>query len=437
MINQVSSMFDAIKNLLKPKEKKTLFTISFNDIPAWLDKRENAARVRLRQDTIPSMQAIRNGMAQLQHIVNSIAGAEHDEALHPKLKSIAKNSLPQFTKAMHTSLAKEMPEDVEEFYAAAAECVKGCLNSSRGQGRYLLTVFPEEMKSVKSGIDALGHEINAMNIPLGAYRKEVTLIHEIRARHTDLANLEEDTRKSVDKDNRIDARIAEFSGRLESIAKELESLNSPEHMQDVTAKRDALAGIEKKRDEMARTYATMTMTASHVMRKAEKIAAKQHQQQEIAIIKNTIGLLSDHTVPPGEELVAALTSACPIAHRMIETGEIPLKNKEERAVFSDIPEFCTAIGTACADLKRYEQECEKGEQELAAHPLIQRISSLNREKTQLEVMLGKEKQAKEDLVLWREKAQEKIPALKGEITQKIEQMIGEAVQLQADNLSPA
>jgi len=430
-------MFDAIKNLLKPKEKKTLFTISFNDIPAWLDKRENAARVRLRQDTTPSMQAIRNGMSQLQLIVNSIAGAEHDEALHPKLKSIAKNTLPQFTKAMHTSLAKEMPEDVEEFYAAAAECVKGCLNSSRGQGRYLLTVFPEEMKSVKSGIDAIGREINAMNTPLGAYRKEVNLIHEARSRHTDISSLESDMKKSVDKDNRIDARIAEFSGRLETIDKELASLNSPEQMQDVTAKREALSELEKKRDDMARTYAAMTMTASHVLRKAEKIAAKQHQPQEIASIKNIIGLLSDHTVPAGDDLVAALSSACPITQRMIESGEIVLKNKEERAIFSDIPAFCDNIGTVCADLRKYDHECEKGEQELAAHPLIQRISSLNREKTQLEVMAGKEKQAKEDLALWRQKAQEKIPVLEKELTQKIEQLVGEAVQLQADNRSLA
>ena len=35
--------------------------------------------------------------------------AEHDPALHPKLKSIAKNSLPLFVKAMNASLSKELP----------------------------------------------------------------------------------------------------------------------------------------------------------------------------------------------------------------------------------------------------------------------------------------------------------------------------------------
>jgi len=83
------------------------------------------------------MNDIRNVIAQLQLIVNEIAGAEHDPEIHPKLKAIAKNSLPQFVRAMKGSLAKELPEDPEEFYTAAPECVKICLHTVSGQGRYL------------------------------------------------------------------------------------------------------------------------------------------------------------------------------------------------------------------------------------------------------------------------------------------------------------
>ncbi len=116
-----------------------------------LDDRDKSSRISLEHETLLPMQNIRNAMAQLQHIINGIAGAEHDPAIHPKLKSIAKNSLPLFVKAMNASLSRELPADIEEFYAAAVECVKGCLNSTRGQGRYLQVVFPEEMKAVKTG----------------------------------------------------------------------------------------------------------------------------------------------------------------------------------------------------------------------------------------------------------------------------------------------
>ncbi len=127
-------MYKFIKDLLKKKEPEKM-TISLDAVPALLDEREKALRLSLETETGLPIQNIRNASAQLQHIVNGIADAEHDPAIHPKLKSIAKNSLPLFVKAMNASLAKELPEGIEEFYAAAVESVKGCLNSTRGQGR--------------------------------------------------------------------------------------------------------------------------------------------------------------------------------------------------------------------------------------------------------------------------------------------------------------
>ena len=139
-------MYKFIKNFLKPKEPEKLCLV-FDAIPAWLDEREKTSRVLLETETKVPIQNIRNATAQLQHIVNSIADAEHDPAIHPKLKSIAKNSLPLFVKAMNASLSKDLPDDIEGFYSAAVECVKGCLNSTRGQGRYLQVSIPRRDES--------------------------------------------------------------------------------------------------------------------------------------------------------------------------------------------------------------------------------------------------------------------------------------------------
>ena len=166
----VHRMHDFLKKILGRKEPE-LTPIPFDSIPEWLAARRESALSTLGSETTVPVRNIRNAAAQLQHIVNSIAGAEHDPKIHPKLKSIAKNSLPLFVRAMNASLAKELPDEVGEFYPAAVECVKGCLNSTRGQGRYLQVVFPDEMKSVKTGIDAMGREINGLTDSLGRYRK--------------------------------------------------------------------------------------------------------------------------------------------------------------------------------------------------------------------------------------------------------------------------
>jgi len=99
-------MYKFLKDILKKKEPEHV-TLTFDAIPAWLDNHEEGLRTKLRQETDTPVRNIRNATARLQHIVNGIAEAEHDPAIHPKLKTIAKNSLPLFVKAMKASLSKD------------------------------------------------------------------------------------------------------------------------------------------------------------------------------------------------------------------------------------------------------------------------------------------------------------------------------------------
>jgi len=428
-------MYKFIKDLLKQKEPDKC-SLAFDAIPAWLDEREKTSRASLETETDVPVQNIRNATAQLQHIVNGIADAEHDPAIHPKLKSIAKNSLPLFVKAMNASLSKELPEDIEGFYSAAVECVKGCLNSTRGQGRYLQAVFPEEMKGVKNGIDAIGREMNAITTLLTTYRKQKALMNTIRTLHEALLDIRIDTEKSLLKDKRITTRITEITHRIVCIEKELMDLTSDAGMKEVNEKKSALGEMEKKREGLIRTYSALSMTAAHVFRKAEKIATKQRHATEISTLRHTVDLLSDHTAPDTKDLASALTIACPVARRMIDAGEIVLKNKEERAIFSDTARFCTEMCAICTDIIMQELACKSVQDSLSSHPLLVMTDSLEREKTQLEYMLGKEHQSRKDLAEWSEKNQGRVPALTEELHKKIEEISGGSVQLQSDDPVP-
>jgi len=428
-------MYKFIKDLLKQKEPEK-WTLAFDAIPAWLDEREKTSRASLETETDVPVQNIRNATAQLQHIVNGIADAEHDPAIHPKLKSIAKNSLPLFVKAMNASLSKELPEDIEGFYSAAVECVKGCLNSTRGQGRYLQVVFPEEMKAVKNGIDAIGREMNAITTLLTTYRKQKALMNAIRTLHDALLDIRIDSEKSLEKDKRITTRITEITHRITCIEKELMDLSSDAGMKEVEEKKSALGEMEKKRDERIRTYTALSMTAAHVFRKAEKIATKQRHATEISTLRHTVDLLSYHTAPDTKDLASALTTACPVAQRMIDAGEIVLKNKEERAIFSDTGRFCTEMCAITKDILTQELACKSAQDSLSSHPVLMMMNSLEREKTQLEYMLGKEHQSRKDLAEWSEKTQGRIPALTEELHKKIDEIGGGSVQLQLDDPIP-
>jgi hypothetical protein len=92
--------------------------------------------------------------------------------------------------------------------------------------------------------------------------------------------------------------------------------------------------------------------------------------------------------------------------------------------------------TICTDIITQGLACKSVQDSLSSHPVLVRINSLEREKTQLEYMLGKEHQSRKDLAEWSEKTQERIPALTEELHKKIEEIGGGSVQLQTDNSIP-
>jgi hypothetical protein len=174
------------------------------------------------------------------------------------------------------------------------------------------------------------------------------------------------------------------------------------------------------------------MTVSHVFRKAEKIATKPRQPTEIATLRHAIDLLSDHTVPEIKDLESSLNTAFPIVQKMIAAGNIELKNKEERAVFSDTGRFCTEMCSIGTEIRTQELACSDLRKVIETNPVLMKMHSMEREKTQLESMLEKERHAQNELSDWSVKIKEKVPALQQELHQKIAEIIGENVQLQID-----
>jgi hypothetical protein len=178
------------------------------------------------------------------------------------------------------------------------------------------------------------------------------------------------------------------------------------------------------------------MTASHVLRKAEKIATRHHHPTEIAVLHHAMDLLSDHDIPDMTQLNDALAAACPIAERMIADTEIVLKNKEERTVFSDTAQFRSDICTAGSSFRTREADYLRAEKTLSGHPLVMKRESLEREKAHLATMRTKENTTLAELDEWCARTEKRIPELVEELRVKIEGMMGDNVQFQVIDQAP-
>jgi hypothetical protein len=409
----------------------TSATLSESEVMSWLAKREESARETLRNEVEEPIRTVRNAVASLQLTVNNLQEADQDPEAHPRIKSIAKNSLPLFLRAMNTSLAKQLPDDPEEFYAAAVECVKGCLNALRGQGRYLMVAFPEEMKEIKAGIDAIGREVNAMTKAIARYNDEASRITAARDTSATLSGARKDLEHSFAKESRIKERLDAIAKRLDAIAAEASRLSADESLLALEAGRVRCAELARERDDLLRHYAALTMTASHVFRKAEKIAIRKKLSKEVRILKDAMEILSHHEVSTAEAVTGALNAACPVVQKMIDEEDIILKNKDEHAVFSDTAAFSREVGGLCTKYCEVAELCRKEEEGLLSHPVPARLRSLEREKVQLENMRVREEQEHRDLLVSRKERENIIPLLQEELVKKLGEFRGETVQLQA------
>ena len=99
-----------------------------------------------------------------------------EKVTHRKLAGVTEKSLPLFLKAMGTSLSRDLPADPEGFYTATGEILKGCLSAFRGQGRYLASRFPVEMKTLRVDVDTIGREETSLPLSLPPARATVTPI---------------------------------------------------------------------------------------------------------------------------------------------------------------------------------------------------------------------------------------------------------------------
>jgi recombinational DNA repair ATPase RecF len=128
--------------------------------------------------------------------------------------------------------------------------------------------------------------------------------------------------------------------------------------------------------------------------------------------------------------VQALAAACPIAVKMIDRGEISLKNKEERALFSDPAGFMKELGTLSEKYTSQMTEYEAVERLLRSNPVLAQSENLKREKNQLEVMQKKEIQSSSDLIVWRGDLRQSISGLQQRMEKEMGEISGGDVQIQ-------
>ncbi len=351
------------------KKEPAVREISIDEVPDLLSGIGTQAGEVFRSGMQEPMQEVLAAREELRELMDHLHSVERDKAFHPKLEKIAVNSLPLFEKAISSSLSRPLPEDPEEFYDASAESLKGMVKALTGPGRYLTGVLPEEMKAVKSAINRVGRAMNSMNPLITVYRKKKESVRSLSAISTEY-------RSTIDGIGEIDRQVPLMEQEIHRTEEAMDGTGGGES--EVSgAEEDSLGRLKEDRTrvesvmtEKERELRALFAVVIHVLRKGEKIAHRDNNSLAREI-HEVIRMLEAKTFPTYQEISDPLSRVVGLVASMVESGEITLKNKEEKELFGNAGLITARVEESLANISMLSAQYMEIEKQIEGHPTTQ------------------------------------------------------------------
>ncbi len=357
--------------------------------------------------------------------------AEGNEEVHPRLRDISRKALPGFTKSMGQILSREPSGDPEAFYATAAEILKGSLKALKGQGKYLSSVYPDDMKEVRAAVKDLGREVNTMTEAIGRARTDRQRIEGVRESHASITRIREEYAAADGESREYGVALAEVEGETRKAEGELAALKQrPDYArkQEIEEKIQALAATER---EAGKEMATLLTTAAHLFRKAGKVAEKAGDRAAAASIDRALDAYADDGKDPVDPTEAAMS----VVLAMIQREDLPLKNQDEVRLFSDAETLPGAMKRALEQQQDARTKRAAEQEALAALPVVVEEERLGTLLPGLRRETGAKAAAKERAESQREALKESYTAESETLRSRTTALAGQAVEVEVPGLS--
>jgi hypothetical protein len=423
-------MFKFLKGFLGSDDAP--FTINYTEIPEWLSEEKGRIDADLKAAVADSKKTIVAVIERLNRTVDELADAEVTPETHVKLEKIVKTSLPLFTRAMSTSLSKPFPDEPEGFYTAAVEVLKGGLKAMSGQGKYLRATFPEEMKAIRSDLDAFGREINHLTEAFGAARKRRSSLDLIRKACDDVRAARNDQTALLKQYDTAGNEKNEYDRRSGEVADELRRLEEDPAYLVETRRLEELRRLREEQDAVTREYRSFVAVITHVFAKVRKSAIRKGEKPVEQKMHDAIAAMEAFPEAGEEQVIAAVEGALPAVLEKIAGKELELKNKEERHWFSGT---ISIAGEMKQIFQRYRENSlliASVEREVTSSPILQKKKAVEAERARLNERQKENEQtfctSQEQL----EKLKIRLPLLKRTLCEKIAQQAKKLVVLDID-----
>lgn len=418
-------MFHKVKSFFGGAEPQDIQDIRPEEIPHLLSLHEKEEEEEFAASAAESRKKILKIRDHLALAVQDLSGSEREAAFHPKLEKIAKNSLPQFEKAILSALNRQWPDSPDAFYVACTESLKGCVKGLAGPGRYLKNVLPEEMKAIRVLVDEFGREINALTPRVAEWRRKKEGATVLRKTYVQTMEMESSLEELSREIPALDAEIADLriaQGKCTHEKDEMERALAADRMfQD---SKSVTAQSEQALREVEREAHAVFSTLVHVFRKAEKIAHRPGTEKLARELNQVASMISQGDIPPENEVVQNLKMVLPVIISMIGSGEIQLKNQEERTLFANPEEIPASVSVLIKQRMQAEENVRVMEGRIASHPAVVRLECIGGELKSFDAALKEKEKRRSELEQIRQETLEGLPSRYRHMEQQISAILG-------------
>ena len=415
-----------------PKESEDV-ECALGELPALLDSREKEISRTLIEKTQKQRNTIRDLRSSLKELVKDLTSKEREEAYHPKLETIAKNTLPLFERAMFSSLSKDLPEDPDLFYLAATESLKGCVKSLSGQGRYLRGVFPEEMKEIRETVYQIGREMNAMTPAIAEARKQREVLSMVRIDLSRLNSAEKEKKRNTDEITLLRGETVRETGDIDRLSERIKAINEAIDQGSLRVQQEELATAKSEFLEKEMALQADLAVVAHVFRKAEKVLGRTIGTASVKDIESFVDTLAGSGIPAEEQIVPDLIRLLPTLASMRDSGDLVLKNKEEKELFSREMDLPSRIRDGYARREVAYRSFHTKEQAYKESPLLVELSALQREADRRKGHADSLTSLLSSLVEKNAALEKEIPDLEEKVRSDVGRLLGHAVSIAMDD----
>jgi hypothetical protein len=421
------------------KDDNSPVICDYNTIPSDLESEENGVSASLNDAAKRSRGIISRALKDVAAVADNFMNlkVDSDAELNARVKSVVERSLPQFAAALRKTVPDEssFPEDPQEYYNAVAETLKSVTKCIRGQGRYVIAAFPEEMKELKGHIDVIGREINSMNGTFRPALEKTARIDAVSKSYERCRDIAERHGALLEENMRLEKEIADSEPELSEIERSISELKDSSEYGNYEA---AIAGKTAAGEEFVRIADSLhliTANLGNVLRKVSYAAEKDGAKELVKDIARFEAALNayDLSAEEKEDASEIETLWSPLYSAVagyVRDNPSFIKTKSEERLLTDDGALISEISGLRKSYAAQKQSLSEHVLKIESSDAAKRLAELSSRRTELKENLERSKNtiaSNKDAVAGLEA---EYPSACDKLTEALSNLKGKPVQLE-------